>query len=466
MTLTLSGYDGCTITGITLSMKSNKSGGAGSFTAVAGSTTISSISKSTFNNSNWNGAWSTSYVDVTPTMTNNTYVIGVGEKVVLTIAATANSLYCQSFTITYEPAAEQPGQGGGETPEEPTPDPEPVYGVVDVLNLAFTGISGTDYGNWADKVDESGTRYLGQSAGGNDAIQLRSKNSNSGIVTDRSVGTVKKVTVKWNSNTASGRTLDVYGSNTAYDSASRLYKTETQGTKLGSIVYGTSTELVIEGEYEYIGLRSNDGAMYLDEIQIVWCVSENITAGTYLLLPGTFETEDCELYAIRFVNKNDGSEDWMQGYLSEKVVYFDYKGAENYTHMTFCVIENKEEYTTPDSKYPEIKTANVLDRDKWEVIKQNIIKESEELTHPGKLMAYNLVGERWEEIQNPTGLDRVEMANGIGYAYGVVSAEGAIEVYNVNGAVVARGNDTIDLRGLGRGVYIIRNGNQVRKVVR
>ena len=72
----------------------------------------------------------------------------------------------------------------------------------------------------------------------------------------------------------------------------------------------------------------------------------------------------------------------------------------------------------------------------------------------------------WDLITNATGVNRVEMAGGIGYAYGVVSAEGAIEVYNVNGAVVARGNDTIDLRGLGRGVYIIRNGNQVRKVVR
>ena len=86
---------------------------------------------------------------------------------------------------------------------------------------------------------------------------------------------------------------------------------------------------------------------------------------------------------------------------------------------------------------------------------------------PGPQSYFELTGMEageWRAI--PSALDRVELANGIGYAYGVVSAEGAIEVYNVNGAVVARGNDTIDLRGLGRGVYIIRNGNQVRKVVR
>ena len=52
------------------------------------------------------------------------------------------------------------------------------------------------------------------------------------------------------------------------------------------------------------------------------------------------------------------------------------------------------------------------------------------------------------------------------YANGVVTAEGAIEVYNVGGAIVARGNDNVDLRALNAGVYIVRNGNQVRKVVR
>ena len=49
-----------------------------------------------------------------------------------------------------------------------------------------------------------------------------------------------------------------------------MYDASTQGTKLGSIVCGTSTELVIDGDYQYIGLRSNSDAMYLDEIQITW----------------------------------------------------------------------------------------------------------------------------------------------------------------------------------------------------
>lgn len=101
MTLTLSGYDGYIITGITLSMKSNKSKGAGNLSVKAGSTTLSSIATANFNSSSWNGAWSTEYVDIKPAMSNSDYVIQSGETVTIIIAATANSLYCESFTIDY-----------------------------------------------------------------------------------------------------------------------------------------------------------------------------------------------------------------------------------------------------------------------------------------------------------------------------------------------------------------------------
>ena len=90
--------------------------------------------------------------------------------------------------------------------------------------------------------------YAGQSAGGNESIQLRSNNSNSGIVTTASGGKATKVAVVWNSNTSNGRTLNVYGKNAPYSAATDLYSTSTQGTLLGTIVYGTSTEFVIDGE--------------------------------------------------------------------------------------------------------------------------------------------------------------------------------------------------------------------------
>ncbi len=153
--------------------------------------------------------------------------------------------------------------------------------IIDVLNRALTGVTGTSYSSWSDKTSNSDAVYAGQSAGGNESIQLRSSNSNSGIITTTSGGKVAKVIVTWQSNTTSGRTLDIYGKNTAYTNATDLYSTSTQGTKLGSIKYGTSTELEITGDYEFIGMRSNSGAMYLSEVQIHWTIeSDGLTAQT------------------------------------------------------------------------------------------------------------------------------------------------------------------------------------------
>lgn len=144
--------------------------------------------------------------------------------------------------------------------------------VVDVLNLAFTGVTGSSYTAFSGKTGTSGAVYAGQCAGGNASIQLRSSSSNSGIVTTASASgkKVTKVVVTWNSNTAAERTLNIYGKNTAYSAATDLYQAGEQGTLLGTIVYGTSTELTISGDYEYIGFRSAANALYIDEVRITW----------------------------------------------------------------------------------------------------------------------------------------------------------------------------------------------------
>ena len=144
--------------------------------------------------------------------------------------------------------------------------------VIDVLNQGFTGVTGNSYTTFSGKTGASGAIYAGQCAGGSSSIQLRSDYNNSGIVTTASGGKVKTITVVWNSNTLNGRTLNVYGKNTAYSAATDLYNsnTNTRGTLLGTIVYGTSTELTITGDYEYIGFRSNSGALYLTSVSIKW----------------------------------------------------------------------------------------------------------------------------------------------------------------------------------------------------
>ena len=144
----------------------------------------------------------------------------------------------------------------------------------DTLNNEMTGMTGTTYGTWSDKTTNSGSEivYAGQSAGGNNSIQLRSNNSNSGIVvTGNTEGLkAKKVIVTFNSNTAVNRVVNIYASNTAYTNPTELYG---NNSSIGSVTYnGTDAtyEFEITGDYCYIGLRSNSGALYLDSVQIVW----------------------------------------------------------------------------------------------------------------------------------------------------------------------------------------------------
>ena len=147
--------------------------------------------------------------------------------------------------------------------------------VTDELTKTTTGVTGTSYTDWS-KTGTSGAVYTGNSAGSNESIQLRAQTP-SGIVTTNSGGKVKKVTVTWESHTTDGRTLNVYGSNSVYTGASDLYGDDV-GTLIGTIVNGTSTELTITGDYEYVGLRSASGAMYLTSISIDW---ETGTPDTY-----------------------------------------------------------------------------------------------------------------------------------------------------------------------------------------
>ena len=154
--------------------------------------------------------------------------------------------------------------------------------VGDVLNRDFTGVGATTaYKDWSGKAGASGAIYAGNSAGDHGAIQLRSANSTSGIITTASRGLVSKVSVLWNDNTGaatSERSLLIYGKNTSYESPTDLYDEEKQGTLLGKIVYGEETaELEITGDYACIGLRSSNGALFLQEVTIRWAQTLGFT---------------------------------------------------------------------------------------------------------------------------------------------------------------------------------------------
>lgn len=146
--------------------------------------------------------------------------------------------------------------------------------VVDTLTVdKFTATKAT-YTDFSGVTATSDAVYAGKTAKSNKgAIQMNGKDQ-IGIVSTTSGGKVLTVSVVWNQETAADRTLDIYGSNTPYTSAADLYN-KSQGTKIGSITKsGETTTVTVEGDYYYVGLRSNKSAMYLDSITIEWDGSE------------------------------------------------------------------------------------------------------------------------------------------------------------------------------------------------
>ena len=146
--------------------------------------------------------------------------------------------------------------------------------VTDVITANDLAAENTTYTDFSNKTFNSSAVYAGNSAKSTSGhIQIRSKNSNSGIVTTASGGKVKTITIVWSADNTQDRTIDVYGKNTPYTSAANLYATDNadQGTKLGSLNWTKKeTKLTISGEYAYVGVRSNSSALMIESISITW----------------------------------------------------------------------------------------------------------------------------------------------------------------------------------------------------
>ena len=226
--------------------------------------------------------------------TTVSFDVKANSNIEIAVSATAGSYYKFVFNVTNSTTsnkfvavkgvtfykAKGSDEGGSTEPETPEEEPEtpvtpeepefPEPGTYkDVLSIESIGVeSYPSYQNWSGVKLNSAAVYAGNSHKNNDAIQLRSSNSNSGIVTTESGGKAKKVSLEWSGT--STRTLNIYGKDTPYESPTDLYDVNKQGELLGTIVGGRSTEFTITKDYKYIGLRSNSGAMYLSWIEITW----------------------------------------------------------------------------------------------------------------------------------------------------------------------------------------------------
>lgn len=151
--------------------------------------------------------------------------------------------------------------------------------VEDLINQDATGVTNFNYKD-VTVNGTSGAVYAINCAGDKGSVQLRSKKDkkgkHSGIVTTKTGGKAKKITVNWNDfqGSVKERLLDIYGSNDAYTSPNDLFKPTNK--PIGQLSYTKDTgdenvkSFVIEGDYAFIGLSSNDGAIYLNSITITW----------------------------------------------------------------------------------------------------------------------------------------------------------------------------------------------------
>ena len=192
--------------------------------------------------------------------------------------------------------------------------------VTDVLTAENLGISGSGYNVFTDKQYEGGStaKYFGAAIKSN-GIQINKGatkyvNFNNvkyyhGIATSVSGGNVKRVKVEWNPNSKNtGTIIDVIVSNNAFEPG-RSYASQSS-TKSLQMTKGESTELEINGNYTFIAIASNNGALNLDKVTIEWeaAAATQCANPTFSPASGTIWGQQGEKIKIALNCTTDGAE--------------------------------------------------------------------------------------------------------------------------------------------------------------
>lgn len=134
----------------------------------------------------------------------------------------------------------------------------------------------SSYNKFATQTLSSGASYDGAAYVGTgknyNGIQIKTdqikKSFYTGIITSASGGTIKSITINFNSNNSNA--LGIYGKNTAYTTADDLF-----GSAVGELIKSvpnskTAVTITPDKAYKFIGFKSNKGTIYIDKITIVW----------------------------------------------------------------------------------------------------------------------------------------------------------------------------------------------------
>ena len=144
----------------------------------------------------------------------------------------------------------------------------------DELTATILKVSTNGYNKFATKTLSSGASYDGIACVGTGKnqkgiqIKLKTDKGYTGIITSASGGTIKSITINFNSSNT--QSLEIYGKNTAYTTTKDLF-----GSAAGELIQNvpnskTAVTITPNKAYKFIGFKSNNGTNYIDKITIVW----------------------------------------------------------------------------------------------------------------------------------------------------------------------------------------------------
>lgn len=229
----------------------------------------------------------------------------------------------------------------------------------DVITAADLKGEANSYKDFSGVTKTSGAVYAGNSANKNGSIQLRSDKSNSGIVATTSGGRISQIIITWDNSTANARQIDVYGNTNPYTSAAELYETSgntNQGELIGSLAKGETT-LTIEGNYPYVGIRSNDGALYIKDITFVWEKVSEPTTGSFSITDAGFATYYTDKAFVMPENVQGGIVTKANNETSQLTVSYNYQPGNVVPAKTPIVLKGEKgdytvNYTTSEETAP------------------------------------------------------------------------------------------------------------------
>lgn len=229
----------------------------------------------------------------------------------------------------------------------------------DVITATDLKGEANSYKDFSGVTKTSSAVYAGNSANKNGSIQLRSDKSNSGIVATTSGGRISQIIITWDNSTANARQIDVYGNTNPYTSAAELYETSgntNQGELIGSLAKGETT-LTVEGNYPYVGIRSNDGALYIKDITFVWEKVSEPTTGSFSITDAGFATYYTDKAFVMPENVQGGIVTKANNETSQLTVSYNYQPGTVVPAKTPIVLKGEKgdytvNYTTSEETAP------------------------------------------------------------------------------------------------------------------